>query len=235
MDLRLRVDEFGYAIVDPAIEPETIDPLIRAVDAIENGGQGLRQGGVRDALRRLPDLSRIIGHPTVIGLVRATLGPGAFAVRGVLFDKNAAANWKVPWHQDLTVAVRARTLVDGYGPWSSKAGVPHVQPPVQVLEQMIAVRIHLDDCGPTNGPVRVLAGTHRLGRLSSEAISEAQQCREEITCSVRRGGLLMMRPLVLHASSAAVVPQRRRVLHLEFAACELAPGLEWFERWQCAA
>jgi hypothetical protein len=235
MDLRLQIDESGYAIVDPAIAPDAIDALIRAVDAAENGGHRSGQGGIRDALRRLPDLPRIINHPAVIGVVRATLGRAAFAVRGVLFDKNAAANWKVPWHQDLTVAVRARTDVDGYGPWSLKAGVPHVQPPAHVLEQMLAVRLHLDNCGTTNGPVRVLAGTHRLGRLSSEAITEAQRRHQEVTCSVGRGGLLAMRPLLLHASSAAVVAQRRRVLHLEFAACELAPGLEWFERWQCTA
>lgn len=235
MSLQFQIDELGFAVVEPALESEIVDHLTRAVDVIGKGGCAPGHGGVRDALRRVPDLPPIIKHPAVAGLVRATLGPEAFAVRGILFDKSAVANWKVPWHQDLTVAVRARTQVDGYGPWSKKGGVLHVQPPVPVLENMIAVRVHLDDCGPTNGPVRVLTGTHRLGRLSSMAIAEAQQRHQEVMCSVPRGGLLAMRPLLLHASSAAVVAGRRRVLHLEFAAFELAPGLEWFERWQCAA
>ncbi len=200
MLLQPQLDELGFAIVDPAIEQACIDPLIRVIDTLENGGRRSRQGGVRDVLRRLPDLPRIINHPAVTSLVRAGLGPAAFAVRGVVFDKNATANWKVPWHQDLTVAVQGRTDVDGYGPWSSKEGVAHVQPPVHVLEQMIAVRIHLDDCGPSNGPVRVLAGTHRLGRLSNEAITEAQQRHREITCSVRRGGLLAMRRITTRSS-----------------------------------
>lgn len=235
MTLQRQLADLGFAIIDPAIEQETINPLIRAVDTVGNGRADSGQGGVRDALRRLPGASRIINHPAVVNLVHATLGPGAFAVRGVLFDKTPTANWKVPWHQDLTIAVQSRAEVDGYGPWSLKEGVLHVQPPVHILEQMMAVRIHLDDCGATNGPVRVLAGTHRLGRLSSEAIAQAQQRHQEITCLVHRGGLLAMRLLLLHASSAAVLAERRRVLHLEFAACDLAPGVRWFERWQCAA
>ncbi len=235
MNLRVQIDKLGYAIVDPAIEAEAIGRLIRAANTIEAGAFQSGRGGVRDALRRLPELSRVIDHPEVTGLVHAVLGPAAFAVRGILFDKNATSNWKVPWHQDLTVAVNARGHVDGYGPWSLKDGVLHVQPPIHVLEQMLAVRIHLDDCGPTNGPVRVLARTHLLGRLSSDAIAGARRCHQEVTCSVRRGGLLAFRPLLLHASSAAAVAERRRVFHLEFAACELAQGLEWFERWQCAA
>ena len=139
------------------------------------------------------------------------------------------------WHQDLTIAVRETASAADYGPWSVKAGIVHVQPPIAVLERMIAVRIHLDDCASENGPVRVLAGSHRLGRLSTRSIADAPTHHREVTCALRRGGLLAMRPLLLHASSAAVAAGRRRVLHIEFAACELAPGVEWFERWQCSA
>jgi hypothetical protein len=86
----------------------------------------------------------------------------AFAVPATLFDKTADANWLVPWHQDLTICVKKKVDVPGYGPWTIKAGVPHVQPPVAILDRRLAVRIHLDNCSERNGALRVLPGTHRF-------------------------------------------------------------------------
>jgi ectoine hydroxylase-related dioxygenase (phytanoyl-CoA dioxygenase family) len=113
--------------------------------------------------------------------------------------------------------------------------VLHVQPPRHVLESMLAVRIHLDECDEQNGPLRVLPGTHLAGRLPDGALAEVVRSVQPVNCAVPRGGLVIMRPLLVHASSSATVPRRRRVLHLEFASCRLADGLEWAERWQLAA
>jgi ectoine hydroxylase-related dioxygenase (phytanoyl-CoA dioxygenase family) len=161
----------------------------------------------------------------------AVLGSNCFPVRALLFDKTPSANWKVAWHQDLTIAVGARRDVDGYGPWSSKGGVPHVQPPIAILERMLAIRVHLDDCGPDNGPVRVLPGSHRARRLSVAEIDAWRRRVAEVSCIVPPGGLLVMRPLLLHASSAAKSPAHRRVIHIEYAATGLPEGLEWYEAW----
>lgn len=166
---------------------------------------------------------------------RGELGPGAFPVRGMLFDKTPVANWKVGWHQDLTIAVQHRVEAPGYGPWSEKAGVVHVQPPVAVLETMLAVRLHIDECGTDNGPLRVLAGSHRAGKLRDAEIPSWRSRVPEQVCVVPRGGVLLMRPLLLHASSPASSPQHRRVLHLEYAGCDLAAGLEWRWRRQISA
>jgi ectoine hydroxylase-related dioxygenase (phytanoyl-CoA dioxygenase family) len=152
-----------------------------------------------------------------------------------VFDKNPSVNWKVPWHQDLTIAVRERRDAEHYGPWSVKEGHHHVQPALRVLEGMVAIRVYLDPCPSSAGPVRMIPGSHRMGRLSSAQISEARAVKEEYPCLVERGGLLVMRPLLLHASSRAAVPQRRRVVHLEFANTGLDSGLEWDEQWWCAA
>lgn len=153
------------------------------------------------------------------------VGQRYFPVRGLLFDKTPESNWKVPWHQDLSIAVAARVEAPGFGPWSVKDGVVHVQPPVEVLETMITLRLHLDDCGPDNGPLRVLPGTHALGKVAAppENVSE-------VVCCLPAGGALLMRPLLLHASSPAVAPGRRRVIHLEFASGALPGGLEWANR-----
>jgi ectoine hydroxylase-related dioxygenase (phytanoyl-CoA dioxygenase family) len=150
-------------------------------------------------------------------------------VRGIFFDKSAEANWLVTWHQDLTLAVRERCEVPGFGPWSVKEGVPHVQPPAECLQQMITVRLHLDDADESNGALRVLPGSHAQGRLSPEGIGEWRERVPEVTCVVRAGGALLMRPLLLHASGRSVSERHRRVLHLEYAGFDLPAGLEWHE------
>jgi ectoine hydroxylase-related dioxygenase (phytanoyl-CoA dioxygenase family) len=163
----------------------------------------------------------------------AALGLGASAVRGILFDKTPGATWKVVWHQDLTVAVRERREVEGFGPWSEKDGVPHVQPPTALLARMVAVRVHLDDCTTTNGPVRVIPGSHRTGRLSASDVDRWRATAPEVVCTVPRGGVLAFHSLLLHASSPALEPAHRRVIHVEYAGAgwaELPGGLAWHER-----
>jgi ectoine hydroxylase-related dioxygenase (phytanoyl-CoA dioxygenase family) len=162
-------------------------------------------------------------------LVESVLGPQCFAVRGIFFNKTQSSNWKVVWHQDLTIAVRERRDVNGFGPWTRKAGIWHAQPPAEVMNDLLAIRLHLDESGLDNGPLRVICGSHTEGRFSAEEIArwEKGNC---LACIVPRGGALLMRPLLLHASSAGVVPKPRRVIHLEFAASELPQGLDWHDR-----
>jgi ectoine hydroxylase-related dioxygenase (phytanoyl-CoA dioxygenase family) len=133
----------------------------------------------------------------------------------------------VPWHQDLTICVITRADVLGYGPWTIKAGVCHVQPPISVLENMLSVRIHLDDCDESNGALRVLPGTHNLGRLIAAQISEQQRLAASISCAAQKGDVVLMRPLLLHASSAASKAVHRRVIHLDYASSQLDGGLQW--------
>jgi hypothetical protein len=232
MDFLAQLDRDGYALVPAAIAPATLDPLQAALDEMARaaaGGPERGPYGVRNLLRRALAV-RELGRSLADGpRVAPVLGAGAFAVRGLFFDKPANANWKVPWHQDLSIAVRERSDVPGFGPWSVKAGVPHVQPPVEILQRMLAVRIHLDDCGEENGPLNVLAGSHAQGRLSPEAIREWRARAAPVTCLLPRGGALLMRPLLLHASSASRQPGHRRVIHLEFATEPLPGGLAWEE------
>lgn len=109
----------------------------------------------------------------------------------------------------------------------TKDGVPHVLPPMAILEAMLAVRIHLDDCDAANGPVRVIPGSHRGGRLDDRAIEDWKARGPELVCELPRGGALLMRPLLLHASAKAATPRRRRVIHIEYAAAELPHPLAW--------
>jgi ectoine hydroxylase-related dioxygenase (phytanoyl-CoA dioxygenase family) len=223
----------GYVVVEHAVPAEVIAAAIEAVELLHAGVSRRRNGGAmyaaRNVLDHAPGLRRCAEHESIHQHVRRVLDDGAVVTRAILFDKNPSANWSVPWHQDTSIAVKARPreLIRGFGPWSVKDGVPHVQPPSSVLDSMLTVRVHLDDCGESNAPLRVIPGTHRAGIMDARAIEFARDEHDAVSCVVPAGGLLLMRPLLLHASSAASNPRHRRVIHLEWAAGSLPHGLEW--------
>ena len=212
----------GFAIL------ENVLPLadLTALEALPTPGEA---AGLRGLLA-FPTVAALAHSPMLLDVVRPHLAGQPRPVRGILFDKSPDANWLVPWHQDLTIAVRAAVEdANGFGPWSTKDGVPHVQPPVALLEQMITIRLHLDAADEENGALRVLPGTHRFGRLSAERIRALRREREEVLCAVPAGGALLMRPLLLHASSRSTSIRRRRVVHLEYAGFALPEPLAWAE------
>lgn len=224
----------GFAVVEGVVPHARIDALLPALEHVEHEGAVERRGSVhavRNLLEAVPPVRDLARMPSVRALAEPVLGPGCFVVRAILFDKTPEANWKVAWHQDLTIAVRARRDAPGFGPWSEKASIPHVQPPVEVLERMLTVRLHLDPCGPENGPVQVIPGSHLHGRLSADDVARMRAGGEPMPCTCGRGGALVMRPALLHASSPATRPGHRRVVHLELAADELPHGLQWHGRW----
>lgn len=239
-----RIARTGYAVAPNCLAPAEVAALEAAIDdAVARGDRAdaIRDRGavyaVRNVLDVVPATRSLPEHPGVRRLVEPILGPDAFCVRGTLFDKSAGANWGIFWHQDLSIAVRRREAVDGFGPWTRKAGVTCVQPPVLVLEGMLAVRIHLDDCGPGHGPLKVLPGSHRYARLSGAETAQWESRQTAAICSVPAGGAVIMRPLLLHSSSKMTAPGHRRVIHLEFASVELPSPLQWYysrERHSCA-
>jgi ectoine hydroxylase-related dioxygenase (phytanoyl-CoA dioxygenase family) len=220
----------GFAVVPDVLDERAVSSFERSLEGVAAGEGVLRRGGVyaiRNLLEVLPAARELARSEAVRALVEPILGAGCFVVRGTFFDKTPAAPWKVAWHQDLSIEVRARVDVEGFGPWSVKAGVVHVQPPARVLEGVLAVRLHLDDCDESNGALRVLPGSHACGRLSAGEVRRRRGEGRALTCAVRRGGALLMRPLLLHSSPAPRAPSRRRVVHFEFAAGPLPCGLEW--------
>ena len=223
--LRDVVDREGWVSTPPVLPPRMLNEIATHL------GEALADVTGRGGLRNLLDSDQTVRGLAAAGPLRdaatAVLGPVAGAVRAILFDKTPVANWKVIWHQDLTIAVAEQQPTPGYGPWSLKEGVVHVQAPVAILEQMLAVRLHLDDSTSDNGPVRVLSGSHRSGRLQPDDVKEWRGRVDEVECLVARGGLLLFRPLLLHASSPSRHPTHRRVLHLEYGPPELAQGLRW--------
>jgi hypothetical protein len=185
--------------------------------------------GHRKLMQRVPEIAGLATSPKIIGLLIGLFKQEPLPVRSIFFNKTSEVNWLVPWHQDLSIAVKERVDLPGYGQWSYKDGVPHVQPPVEILEAMVTIRLHLDDCDESNGPLRVIPGSHRVGRLDAAGIAKFRSTHKEVVCFVHAGDALLMRPLLLHTSSEASAPNHRRVIHLEYAACQLPVGLEWAE------
>lgn len=216
----------GFEIVEGFLALEAVEELRDAVAQLPAG----HRGGVRNLLRDSETIAALASSDSLKSLADAALGADAFPVRGLFFDKLPAANWKVPWHQDTAIAVAERVGTPGFIGWSVKDGVTHVHPPTGILERMVALRIHLDDCGPDNGPLRVLPGSHREGKLQDDAIERWRRTTPEVSCCAASGDVLVMRPLLLHASSPAKSPSRRRVIHLEFACDALPNGMKWFEQ-----
>lgn len=227
-----QLDSDGYAIIRGVAGPGAIEFLRSAFDHAASGGAAARRAGAVYASRKaltIPAVRAWAASGPAYDLARSALGADARPVRGILFDKRPEANWPVAWHQDVTIAVRERRDVAGFGPWSVKAGTPHVQPPAAVLEQMVTVRLHLDDASRTNGALRVIAGSHRFGKLSRERVQRATGSARDVTCEVATGDVVLMRPLLLHSSAPSEAPHHRRVVHVEYASGPLADGLEWAE------
>lgn len=213
-DVLAAVERDGFAIVEKVLGRAAVARLALVCDEIlaPTSSDG-RPAGVRNILS-VPAIKALSQSAVIRNLAAAVIGEKARATRGILFDKRANANWAVLWHQDLSLAVAERVEVPGWAPWSIKGGVHHVQPPAIVLERMMTLRIHVDDCNVESGPLRVVPGSHRMGRLSTIALRTLQ--RHAQLCTARAGDVLAMRPLLVHSSSSATRPTRRRVIHLEY-------------------
>ena len=225
------ITEHGFAIIPAVSTPETVAALLRGLASVSSDPSVIRRKhsiyGIRNLLSVVPAIRALADSDSIRSLAEPLLGADAFVMRGLFFDKTPETNWSVAWHQDLAIAVKRKIEVAGFGPWSVKAGVPHALAPAAVLEQMLAIRIHLDDADETNGALRVFPGSHRFGRMSDEEIERREQTGTSITCAVSKGGVLALRPLLLHASHSSQHPAHRRVIHLEFATGQLPEELEW--------
>ena len=185
------------------------------------------RGGIRRIEHLVPKVGTLAKSLQLLSVAQRYLTGLPNLVRAIYFDKSPENNWFVTWHQDKTVAVSQRFEAEGWGPWSLKADIWHVQPPIELLKNMITIRIHLDSAAATNGCLKVIPGSHNLGLLATEEVQE-QACGQQIAyCEVPAGGALIMRPHVLHASEKSVAPHPRRVLHFEYSSCELPKGITW--------
>jgi ectoine hydroxylase-related dioxygenase (phytanoyl-CoA dioxygenase family) len=200
------------------------DDLARVEAAVSLEGPGVRL--TSDGLQPISDLLGTSGR--VGSIVAELVGQPGFPVRAIMFDKNPATNWSLGWHQDRTICVAERIEVEGFGPWTVKQGQLHVQPPQDLLDRMMTLRIHLDDVPADNGPLLVIRGSHRLGRLTEGRIAELAARSEIAAHLAQRGDIWAYRTPIIHASAAAADQHgARRVLQVDYSSETLPGGLRW--------
>jgi hypothetical protein len=218
------LEKQGFEIIPELFDQKDMASVIESLDKMP-----LRHGraGARNALR-IQAVRDLALDSQLIDLASSLLGGNADPFRATFFDKSAEANWLVVWHQDTALPLRARRDAKGWGPWSVKEGVICAHAPASALEQVLAIRIHLDDSDEQNGSLRVLPQTHTLGVLSDDAIHDLAGKIPPVDCFVSAGGVLVMKPLLIHSSSKAKSERsHRRVLHIEYAASTSFPdGIE---------
>lgn len=214
----------GFEIVSGIIGQEKVRALLAELSALRL--PPLR-GGIRRIDQHLPSVAALARSERLLAVARQRLDGVPQLVRAIYFDKSPENNWFVTWHQDRTVSVSARFDAQGWGPWSLKAGAWHVQPPLAVLEQMVTIRLHLDEATDANGCLKVVPGSHKLGLLDAGAVADRVEVSRVTSCASPAGGAVIMRPHILHASARASAPRPRRILHFEYSSYRLPDGVEW--------
>jgi ectoine hydroxylase-related dioxygenase (phytanoyl-CoA dioxygenase family) len=223
----------GFQIISKLISDSECESLAAELSTLFESQQNSAKnkiGGVRNLLRNNSLVNETATSAKLISCLKGLLGRQVFPVRAIFFDKTPESNWRVPWHQDLTIAVAAKIETPGFVAWSVKDDVLHVQPPRKILESMVTIRLHLDDCSADNGALKIIPGSHLEGKLDAVQMTEWVSKQSAVTCEIQKGGALLMRPLLLHSSLPAKNPSHRRVLHIEYATTKLPNGLKWFER-----
>jgi hypothetical protein len=221
--------EEGYGIIPGVFGERAIAAL---TSALGKESHRRSKAGIRH-LMSVPEVAEIASIKEMVSLAKEVLGESAAPFRATLFDKSSVANWLVAWHQDTALPIRERREVSGWGPWSVKEGVVYAHAPKEALERVVALRLHLDDSDLDNGPLRVLPGTQKLGLLTDEEIHRLAESIKPIDCPVAAGGVIVMRPLIIHASSEVASNRPRRVLHVEYAeSTRICAELELAAAWK---
>ncbi|MEO6148835.1 MAG: phytanoyl-CoA dioxygenase family protein [Mucilaginibacter sp.] len=229
---REKLNDDGFTIIDGVYSAEEIQAIVSSISEVQANNLNFRKTAdlfaIRQFFKELPQLFPLVFTDKLRSIVGSLLGKEYFIVKSIYFDKPANSNWFVAYHQDLTISVTNKIDLPGYGPWTVKQGQFGVQPPVKTLEDNYTIRVHLDDTSEDNGALKVIPTSHKKGIYRAETINWTVE--REVTCNVDAGGIMIMKPLLLHASSRTVNEQNRRVIHVEFSRVKLPEGIGWAEK-----
>ncbi|MBD1366621.1 phytanoyl-CoA dioxygenase family protein [Mucilaginibacter sp. ZT4R22] len=221
----------GFTVVEDIFGPDEIRSILQQINKTNADKSTFRKSAglfaIRQFLKEIPEAQSLIFTAKLKNTITALFGDGYFMVKAIYFDKPEESNWFVAWHQDLTISVDKRTNLPGFGPWTVKQNQFAVQPPLNILQDNFTIRIHLDDADEGNGALKVVPGSHLKGIYRPETIDWDGET--ETTCAVKAGGIMVMRPLLLHASNRTTNHKPRKVIHIEFSKADLPMELTWAE------
>ena len=228
-----KVKRRGYAVLENIYTSKEVGKMLSTiVRATENETRFRRTDdlfAIRGLLKEIPNLKQHLFNENLCRIIHDGFGEGYFLTKAIYFDKPPKSNWYVTWHQDVPINVTEKIDQEGFSGWTNKAGLVSVRPPVEYLQSAFTLRIHLDDTDEQNGALKVIPRTH-FSILSDAEIAEFRDSTESKCCKMRRGGVHLLKPLTMHASSKTQNEKHRRVIHLEFNNQELPGELEWLER-----
>jgi ectoine hydroxylase-related dioxygenase (phytanoyl-CoA dioxygenase family) len=229
---REKISRDGFTIIDDIYSVDEINHIVTIINEADQSKDTFRKTddlfAVRQFFKEIPEVKKAIFNNKLKQLISDLFGTGCFVVKSIYFDKPEKSNWFVAWHQDLTISVDKKTEIPGYGPWTVKLNQFAVQPPLDILKDNFTIRIHLDDTGTGNGCLKVIPGSHLKKVYRVENIDWSTEA--ETNCLVNSGGVMIMRPLLMHASNRTTTDKRRRVVHVEFSKASLAQEINWAEK-----
>lgn len=222
----------GFAVINNIFSEEEVEKISEAIQNIDSSKDTFRKSedlfAIRQFLKEIPEVKNLIFNENLKTIIKEIFGENYFVVKSSYFDKPEKSNWYVAYHQDLTISVDKKVELENFGPWTTKQNQFAVQPPLDILENIFTVRIHLDDTDENNGALKVVPKSHAKGICRPETID--WDVETETICNVEKGGIMLMKPLLLHGSNRTTNGKKRRVIHIEFSNRELPSELQWSER-----
>ncbi|MBA2613829.1 MAG: phytanoyl-CoA dioxygenase family protein [Bacteroidetes bacterium] len=224
-------EQTGFITLPNIYTNSEIENILSVIDSTDFSNSTFRKSkdlfAIRQFLKEIPQVIPFVFNEKLKALIKKLFGDDFFVVKSIYFDKPEQSNWFVAYHQDLTISVDKKIELANYGPWTVKQDQFAVQPPLEILQNIFTIRIHLDDTDENNGPLKVILGSHAKGIYRAETIDWTKET--ETTCTIEKGGVMIMKPLLLHSSSRTTNNNKRRVIHVEFSNQQLPDGLNWSE------
>jgi len=230
---KIELEENGFSILADLYSDKEISRILACIKNTEQDGNSFMKTkdlfAIRQLIKNVPELSDLLFNEKLIELISDLSESEYFLTKAIYFDKPSESNWFVGYHQDLSISVDQKTGLENYTNWTFKKGQYGVQPPIEVLEDTITIRIHLDKTDKNNGALKVIPKSHLKGIIRAE--SKDWNLENEFICEVEKGGAMLMKPLTLHASNRTTNGKKRRVIHLEFNKHHLTEPLAWLEHY----
>ncbi|MHC0446042.1 phytanoyl-CoA dioxygenase family protein [Flavobacterium sp. 3-218] len=230
-----QVDNEGFSIINNVFSENEIENIISLIEnktAANQENATFRKSqdlfAIRQFHKEIPETLPVIFNEKLQEIIENTFGEGFFITKSIYFDKPEKSNWFVAYHQDLTISVDQKIEVKNFENWTVKQNQFAVQPPAEILENNFTIRIHIDKTTKDNGALKVINNSHSKGILRIENLDFEKE--KETICEVEKGGIMIMKPLLFHASNKTTNNERRRVIHIEFSKQQLPSGLEWSEK-----
>lgn len=231
------MNQQGFEIQLHVFSDKEVAQFVQGIEEVSRHNSHFRANkdlfAIRNLLGEVPALQGILSHRKLQDLLqRHFRGNTYHCIKGIYFDKPPQSNWVVNWHQDLTINVchKPEDVPDGFTHWIQKKRYWSVQPPLAYLQNIITIRIHLDNCHAQNGALKILEGSHHQITQAKD-LDRLKVDFPQTLCEVSKGGVLLMSPLLWHASSKNKSKQNRRIIHLEFSSLPVPPKLQWFEKF----